>query len=256
LGLITAIRFLTIIPVPWGRPESPQAVGRSQAYFPLVGLGLGLALVGIDQGLGRVLADAPRAWLLVLALAVLSGGMHLDGLADSADGLLGAHGRTRERRLAIMHDGRVGAYGVVALIAVLSLKWSAVVSLPGDVRAEALLLTPCLGRATVVVGTTAFPYARRAGLGLPLHQAARGSTLAVAGAIALGAAGALLGWGGLVIAIVVTATALAIGAWATRRLGGLTGDVYGALVEITEVMTLLLVAAGGGRGWLHALLLG
>jgi adenosylcobinamide-GDP ribazoletransferase len=256
LDLIAAIRFLTIIPIPWGRPQSPQAVGRSQAYFPLVGLGLGLALVGLDQGLGRVLADAPRAWLLVLALAALSGGMHLDGLADSADGLLGAQGRTPERRLAIMRDGRVGAYGVVALIAVLSLKWSAVLSLPVGVRAEALLLAPCLGRATVVVSTTAFPYARRAGLGLALHQAARGSTLAVAGAIALGAAGALLGWGGLVIAIVVTATALAVGAWATRRLGGLTGDVYGALVEITEVMTLLLVAAGGHRGWLHALLLG
>jgi adenosylcobinamide-GDP ribazoletransferase len=256
LRLITAIRFLTIIPMPWGRPESPEAVGRSQAYFPLVGLGLGLALVGLDQGLGRVLADGPRAWLVVLALAAVSGGMHLDGLADSADGLLGAQGRTPERRLAIMRDGRVGAYGVVALIAVLSLKWSAVVSLPDDVRAEALLLAPCLGRATVVVGTTAFPYARRAGLGLALHQATRGSTLAVAGAIALGAAGALLGWGGLVTAIIVTATALAVGAWATRRLTGLTGDVYGALVEITEAMTLLLVAAGGGRGWLQALLLG
>jgi adenosylcobinamide-GDP ribazoletransferase len=131
-----------------------------------------------------------------------------------------------------------------------------VFSLPGGVRAEALLLAPCLGRATVVVGTTAFPYARRAGLGLALHQAARWSTLAVAGAIALGAAGALLGWGGLVIATIVTATALAVGAWAARRLAGLTGDVYGALVEITEVMTLLLVAAGGGRGWLQALLLG
>ena len=257
MDLIAAIRFLTVIPIPWGRPQSPQAVGRSQAYFPLVGLGLGLALVGLDQGLGRVLADAPRAWLLVLALAALSGGMHLDGLADSADGLLGAQGQTPERRLAIMRDGRVGAYGVLALIAVLSLKWSAVLSLPVGVRAEALLLAPCLGRATVVVGTTAFPYARRAGLGLAVNQAARGSTLVVAGAIALGAAGALLGWGGLVIAtIVVTATALAVGAWATRRLGGLTGDVYGALVEVTEVMTLLLVAAGGGRGWLHALLLG
>jgi len=254
--LITAIRFLTIIPIPWRRPESPEAVGRSQAYFPLVGLGLGLALVGLDQGLGRVLADGPRAWLLVLALVVLSGGMHLDGLADSADGLLGAHGRTPERRLAIMRDARVGTYGVLALIAVLFLKWSAVISLPDEVRAEALLLTPCLGRAAVVVGTTAFPYARPAGLGLAMHQAARGSTMAVAGAIALGAAGALLGWGGLAMAIIVTATALAIAAWATRRLTGLTGDVYGALVEITEAMTLLLVAAGGGREWLQALLLG
>jgi adenosylcobinamide-GDP ribazoletransferase len=255
LELITAIRFLTIIPIPWRRRESPEAVGRSQAYFPLVGLGLGLALVGLDQGLGRVLPDGPRAWLLVLALAVFSGGMHLDGLADSADGLLGARGRSAERRLVIMRDARVGAYGVVALIAVLSLKWSAVLSLPRDVRAEALLLTPCLGRAAVVVGTTAFPYARPSGLGLALHQAAGGSSLAVAGAIALGAAGALLGWGGLVIAAVVIATALAVGAWATRRLGGLTGDVYGALVEIAEVMTLLLVAAGAHRGWLHALLL-
>jgi len=256
LDLITAVRFLTIIPIPWGRPESPEAVGRSQAYFPLVGLGLGLALVGLDQGLGRVLANEPRAWLLVIALATLSGGMHLDGLADSADGLLGARGPGPEERLAIMRDGRVGAYGVLALIAVLSLKWSAVLSLPSDVRAEGLLLAPCLGRATVVAGACLFPYARTAGLGLVVHQTAGRVSLAVAGVVALGAAGALLGWGGLVTAIMVSGAALAVAAWAAHRLAGLTGDVHGALVELTEAMTLLLVAAGGQRGWLQALLLG
>lgn len=255
MNLLTAVRFLTIIPIPFRGPESPEALGRSQAFFPLVGLGLGLALVGLDQGLGRVLADAPRAWLIVLALAALSGGMHLDGLADSADGLLGAHGRTRERRLAIMRDGRVGAYGALALIAVLSLKWSAVVSLSGDVRAEALLLTPCLGRATVVASASVFPYARRDGLGLAMHQAVRGAPQVLAGAVTLGVAGGLLGWGGLATAAMAIGAALIVGAWAAHRLAGLTGDVHGALVELTEVMTLLMVAAGAQHGWLQALLL-
>jgi adenosylcobinamide-GDP ribazoletransferase len=256
LDLAAAVRFLTVIPIPFGRPESQEAVGRSQAYFPLVGLGLGLALVGVDQGLERVLADALRAWLVVLALAALSGGMHLDGLADSADGLLGAQGRTSEERLAIMRDARVGAYGALALIAVLFLKWSALVSLSHDLRAEALLLAPCLGRAAIVANARVFPYARPAGLGLAVHRGTGRARLAVAGAVALGASGALLGWGGLVVAVTVVVTALVVGAWASRRLGGVTGDVHGALVEVSEAVTLLLVAGGAQRGWLQALLLG
>jgi adenosylcobinamide-GDP ribazoletransferase len=256
LHLLTAVRFLTIVPVPFGRAQSRDVVGQSQAYFPLVGLGLGLALVAVDQGLGRVLPDAPRAWLVVLTLTALSGGMHLDGLADSADGLLGASGRSPKERLAIMRDARVGAYGVIALIAVLFLKWSALLSLSHGLRAEALLLAPCLGRATIVVDAWAFPYARPAGLGLAVHQAAGRRPLAVAGAVALAVAGALLGLGGLVVAVTVIATALAAGAWAARRLGGVTGDVHGALVEVSEGVTLLLVAGGAERGWLQALLLG
>jgi len=256
LHLLAAVRFLTVVPVPFGRAASRESVGRSLAWFPLVGLGLGLALVGIDQGLERVLPDAPRAWLVVLALAALSGGMHLDGLADSADGLLGAGGRSPEERLAIMRDARVGAYGALALIDVLFLKWSALVSLPHDLRAEALLLAPCLGRATIAFGAWAFPYARPAGLGLAVHQASGRTALVVAGAVALAAAGALLGCGGLVIAVAVMATALAIGAWAARRLGGVTGDVHGALVEVSEAVTLVLIAAGAQRGWLEPLLLG
>jgi adenosylcobinamide-GDP ribazoletransferase len=253
---LTAVRFLTIIPIPSRRPESAEALGHSQAYFPLVGLGLGLALVGIDQGLERVLPDAPRAWLVVLALATLSGGMHLDGLADSADGLLGARGRSPEERLTIMRDARTGAYGALALIAVLSLKWSALLSLSHGLRVEALLLAPCLGRATIVANARVFPYARPEGLGLAVHQASGWAPLFVAGAVTLAAAGALLGWGGLVVAAIVATTALVIGAWASRRLGGVTGDVHGALVEVIEAATLLLVAAGSQRGWLQALLLG
>lgn len=255
MHLLTAVRFLTIVPIPWRRPESAEALGRSLAYFPLVGLGLGLALVGIDQGLERVLPGAPRAWLVVLALAALSGGMHLDGLADSADGLLGAQGRTPEARLAIMRDSRVGAYGALALIAVLSLKWSALLALPHDLRVEALLLAPCLGREAIVAAARVFPYARAAGLGLAVHQATGWAPLAVADLVALAAAGALLGWGGLVVVAVVAGAALIAAGWASRRLGGMTGDVHGALVEVSEAVTLLLVAGGAQHGWLQALLL-
>ena len=182
--------------------------------------------------------------------------MHLDGLADSADGLLGAQGRTPKARLAIMRDSRVGAYGALALIAVLFLKWSALFSLPHDLRVEALLLAPCLGRAAIVANARIFPYARTAGLGLAVHQASGWVPPVVACAVALAAAGALLGWGGLVVVAVVAGTALVAAGWASRRLGGVTGDVHGALVEVSEAVTLLLLAGGAERGWLQALLLG
>ncbi len=192
--------------------------------------------------------------LLVVALAALTGGLHLDGLADAADGMLG--GRDRSERLAIMRDVHAGSFAVIAIVSVMALKWAGLAAMPRDVRFEAILLVPCLARFAMVAGAAAFPYAREEGVGVAFHDAARPIAIIAAGATALAASMVLLGAGGLIAVAFALCCALAVGAYARRSIGGMTGDVYGATAEITEAGLLLLVAAFADRGWLHPLLMG
>lgn len=252
MGLLAAVRFLTIVSVPRRGRSDPA---RSQGYFPIVGLGLGLALVGLDRAFSRVLPGEAVNWLLVASLLVLTGGMHLDGLADTCDGVFGGHGRSREQRLEIMGDARAGAFAVMGIVLILALKWAAVSSLARESRVEGILLAPCLGRWAMVSAIAVFPYARRDGMGLAFHQAAGRWPLVAAAGTAMGAAGLLLGWAGLLIWLGAGLSGMLLGAYCWRVLGGLTGDVYGAITETVEVMALLLLAAGGQRGWLEPLLL-
>lgn len=254
MAVLTAFEFLTALR--FRRPPilEPQRLARSQPFFPLVGLALGLILVGLDRAFLKVLAEPAVDWVLVVGLVLLTGGLHLEGLADACDGLFGGH--TREQRLEIMRDPRIGAYGAIALLSVLALKWAGLASLPPAVRVEGLLLAPCLSRWALLPAMAAFPYAREEGLGRAFHPSAGWAALTLGGVTALTAAAALLGWAGPVLAVATAATALLLGLYATVRLGGLTGDVYGALVEAGEVATLLLIAAGARRGWIEPLLLG
>ncbi|MCH8930772.1 MAG: adenosylcobinamide-GDP ribazoletransferase, partial [Proteobacteria bacterium] len=137
------------------------------------------------------------AVVLIVALVLITGGLHLEGLADACDGLFGGH--TRDERLAIMRDPRVGVYGVLGLVAVLGLKWAGLQSLPSTVRVEALLLAPTLSRWSMVVAIAAFPYARTEGLGRDFHAKAWPWGVALSGATVLAVAGVLLGFGGLVV---------------------------------------------------------
>lgn len=244
---LLAVEFLTVVRVrPW-RHLDPAALPQAQMFYPLVGLGLGLALAGLDRALGALLPPAPRAALIVTALAVLTRGLHLDGLADSFDGLLGGHDRAR--RLEIMRDPRVGTFGIAAVALVLLLKWSAVLALAAPGRAAALILAPTLARCAMVLVAAAVPYARPHGLGAGYHEAARGAPLLVSVLAGLGAA-LLLGPTGLVLAAGAALTALAMAWWAWVALGGATGDVYGATCELVEAAVLLGAAAAQAHGWL------
>jgi adenosylcobinamide-GDP ribazoletransferase len=249
MTFLAALAFLTRIPVPAGVERSMARVSAGQAWFPAVGLIIGLILLGVDEAAGRALPRTSVDALLVVALVVITGGLHLDGLSDAADGLLG--GDTPKRRLAIMRDVRTGTFGVVAIVSVLLLKWAGFQSLPGGVRAEAIVLTPCLARAAIPLSAAVFPAARPEGLAAALAARSRAS-VALAGAAATIASVALLGAGGAYLLVCSGACALAIGWSATRLAGGVTGDVHGATIETTEATALLFIGALAHRGWVDA----
>lgn len=253
-SFFTALEFLTRLTLRRTPRGDVDAIARAQAWFPFVGLIIGGLLVGIDRLATRALPDASVDVLLVVALAAITGGLHLDGLADAADGLFG--GYTRERRLEIMHDVHAGSFAVIAIVCVLALKWAGLAALPPGVRIEALLAVPCAARFAVLLDIVLIPHARDDGMGAQQHERAGMLALAAGGATAAAVAVALLGAGGLAVLAVAAVTALAVAGVAMRMVGGMTGDLYGATVEMTEVVLLLFIAAMANRGWMDAWLLG
>ena len=252
--LLVAAQFLTRIPIPGARPDGTAAISGAQAWFPAAGLAIGALLVAVDRIAMRALPPLTVDVLVVVALVVITGALHLDGLADAADGLFG--GRNAEERLRIMHDVHAGTFAIVAIISVLAMKWAGVIALPPAVRVEALLLFPCLARLAMLVAIAVFPYARDDGMGAGFHERAWPGQTLVGAAVALVACIVLLGAGGALAFAFAVGCGLAVGALATRMAGGMTGDVYGATVEASEALVLLFIAALAGRGWIDALLLG
>ena len=186
----------------------------------------------------------PRVVMLVLAAILLaawvaiSGGLHLDGFIDCCDGLLVA--KPPEQRLEIMKDSRVGAFGVVGAICLLLVKFSALVALPPEERLGWLLVVPALSRWVMVWAAWRYPTARPDGFAVWFRQGLGPPHLAAAGITALAAA-LLIGWlAGLVSFAVVWLFAMLFALWVRRRIPGLTGDAYGALNELAEVLGLLV----------------
>ncbi|MBL7252663.1 adenosylcobinamide-GDP ribazoletransferase [Alloalcanivorax marinus] len=231
-----ALSLLTRLPVRVATPVDERDQGRSVAWYPAVGLLIGLLL----WGLASLLVSAPAWPVAVLVLAVwvgLTGALHLDGLADSADAWLGGYG-DRARTLAIMKDPYCGPAGVVAVVLVLLAKAAALAVLI-PVAPLALLVAPVLGRAACAGLFLALPYVREQGLGsgAARHPARRAVSLAMVAAALLAV---LLGqWLVVLVAGAVFAAAVAL---MRRRLGGFTGDTAGALVETVEAVVLLVAA--------------
>ena len=179
----------------------------------------------------------------MVALVALTGGLHLDGLMDSCDGLFG--GYTRERRLEIMRDAHLGSFGVLGGGAVLLLKFGLLLSLPDATRGAALLLAPAFGRWTLVLAAVLFPPARPDGLGAAFRAALsprRVVTAALSVLVLASFAGAI----GLLALVICSIGVWRLGRWIAAALGGLTGDSYGALAELTEALALLVFALGVG----------
>jgi len=241
-AVLAAVAFLTRLPV--GRVElGPEDVARGAVLFPAVGAGIGalvaLVAVGTDARLTPLLAAA----LAVSLEALLTGALHLDGLADTADGL-GA--RTRERALAVMREPAVGAFGATALGLDLLVKTAAVAAiLSGPDPVLALAAAFALGRAAPLALASAFPYARPdRGTGHVLTGRGARGRLATGIVLGVAIAVAALGVRGLWL-VAGAAVAVAVVALVARRLGGVTGDVLGAAAELST--TLALVAAAGTR---------
>jgi cobalamin 5'-phosphate synthase/cobalamin synthase len=238
---VGAVSFLTRFPVGRWVAVQPGDVARGAVLFPLVGAGIGAAAGGLVAGLDGRLTAILAACLAVALEALLTGALHLDGLADTADGL-GAS--TRERALEVMREPAVGTFGAAALALDLLVKAAAIAAIAsGRDAVLALVVAYALGRAAPLALAWALPYARASG--------GTGLTLAGASAVWLGAglaagAGAavgLLGLRGLWL-VVGAATAVALtGAVARRRFGGVTGDVFGAAVETATAFALVVAAA-------------
>ena len=193
---------------------------------------LGIILVGLERGCREVFPDFLSAAVLVVALPVVTLGLHLDGLMDTCDGLFG--GFTEERRLEIMRDSQVGAFGVAGAVSLLLLQYGALVSLLGLTEPGqkwALLLFPMLSRWSMVVALGAFPYVRAQGLGPPFHQGAIGWPTAAAAASAIVASVLLGGIAGAGMLAGATAIAWLLGWAMASKLGGLTGDTYALLTR-------------------------
>jgi len=235
-GLAIAFGFLSRLPVAPGRVDDAE-LARALAWFPAVGAAFGAIGLGLAHALDAHLSATLVAILIVAASALISGGLHLDGLADVFDGLGGGRG-DRARTLAIMRDPRVGAHGVTALVLVIAAKVAAVAALVAAGQGWAIAGAPIAARWAVVPLVVYVPYARPQGTGRAMTD--HGATRDVVGATILCAlALATLGARTIIPAIAAFGVALAIAAWLYRRLGGLTGDVYGAAIELAEVAFLI-----------------
>lgn len=238
---IIALQFLTIIPLPFTVRCEKEDLGRSTSLFPLAGLTIGAILAGlnwlISPWLARPLCDA----LLITALAVVTGGLHLDGLADVCDGLAARGGR--ERFLAVMKDSQVGAIGAVGLVLGLLLKWQALVAVPVELKWQALLIFPVLARFGQVATLTGARHARQDGLGAAFVLGAGWWSLLAAFLTAAFAAVALLGIRGVVAFVAVCLCTAAGRLFFQRRLGGLTGDTVGCISELNEITALIIISS-------------
>jgi adenosylcobinamide-GDP ribazoletransferase len=210
-------------------------------WFPIVGLLLGGLLALLDFGLRWLQLPAVlSSTLIVVAWLALTGALHADGLMDTCDAVF-AHA-TPERRLEIMRDPRVGAFGVVGLVSVVALKIAALEALPPALRTSTLILMPTLGRWSIVLLATLYPYGREVGLGSALKGSATRSGLVLASLAPIAAS--LAFWPmGLALGVFALAWAWLFGVWLMRLLPGLTGDCYGAGCEVTETMVLVAAAA-------------
>ncbi len=236
-----ALGFLTILPVMDSAPSAGETVAASFAWFPLIGFAIGLALCIEDWFLGIRLGLTIRSVIDVLSLTLLTGAIHLDALADTADALGARSDPTRA--LEIMHDSRIGSYGALALIFDLTFKFIALATLAGWRRYAALFLVPGLARWAMVSVTQGIDYVRPSGAGTAFVNSESGSTMLKAGvtvAIALV----------LVLsprAIVATLLALVVPAlmrlFYARWIGGVTGDMIGACGEIVEVIAFVVMAS-------------
>jgi adenosylcobinamide-GDP ribazoletransferase len=234
--------FLTVLPVARELSMEPPRLGRSMAFFPAVGLVLGLALVVLNWVLTPLIPRAVLDCLLILILIALTGALHLDGIADLIDGLAG--GKDKASVLRIMKDSRVGAMGVVGLVMVLLLKYLSLYNTPLDMKSGALIFAPAAGRWVQVVLASFCRYVRsEGGTGSAFVEHVGEREALIATGTLLLAAIVLFGMKGFFLLFLLGLAVMALIRYFEIRLGGVTGDVLGAATELIEVFTLLLVLA-------------
>lgn len=239
---LLALQLLTIIPVKIKGSAGERELGRSTAFFPLVGAVQGIILVGANLLFSKFLPHDIASALTLIVLILTNGGFHLDGFADTIDGLAG--GSTKEERLNIMKDSRIGAIGVVAIVLLLLLKFLCINALASHLAppsSYALFLLPIIGRWSMVPMAYWGDYARPdGGLGKAFAEYTGLKELLLATGLMLIFSVMLLSWHGLVYAGVLFIAAYFMTLFFKKKLGGVTGDVLGFQSEVSEVIFLIL----------------
>jgi adenosylcobinamide-GDP ribazoletransferase len=238
--LLGAMSFLTRVPTGTG-PKRPAELARFVPWFPLVGALVGAAVGGLYAGMSVLLPPLVAAAVAVTAGVAITGAFHEDGLGDTADAFLG--GRDREDTVRILKDPRLGTFGVLAVSASLLLRVAAVAALPPAAALAALPAAHALSRAAAVGVMAAVPPAAEQGLGAAYVRALGGRQALLGIAIGVVIAAALLRVWALPAAALAAVAAAALGRLAHRRIGGVSGDVLGAVQQAGETLTLLVAVA-------------
>lgn len=240
LPFLLALQFLTVLPVRIKGTPDGEATGRSLLYYPLVGLLIGGLLTALAWAGSELPGNLPAATLLAFWVA-LTGMLHLDGLADSADAWIGGFG-SRRKTLEIMKDPHCGPAAVVTLVLVLLLKFVTLDHLMMSNNGSALVTAPILGRTALVLLFLMTPYVRRNGIGSQIadHLPRRAAMLVIF--FTLAAIFLSIGFNAVWLFLSTGTLFFALRALMLRRIGGTTGDTAGALVEMIETVTLLTAA--------------
>lgn len=236
--LVSAAMLLTRLPVR-GRPTDPAA--RAAWAWPVVGGLIGAIAAGVGTALGAMGAEPPVvAAVVLLSLILLTGALHEDGLADAADGLWG--GGTRDRRLEIMRDSRIGTYGVIALVLSLLLRWALIaIALQQGQMVEVVLAAAIVSRAPMAIAMRWLPAARDDGVSRGAGRPPAGA--AQAGLLLAGLVLLFFGGHGLVAAVLVAGVLLGVGHLARSRIGGQTGDMLGTIQQLSEIAVLVALTS-------------
>jgi adenosylcobinamide-GDP ribazoletransferase len=236
---LQALSFLTILPVGHPSLSEEKELAGSMVFFPLVGLIIGLILTLGYYLFSFLFSRSLVLWLLIGLLAFLTRGLHLDGLADTVDGL--ASGGTKEKILEVMRDSRIGAFGVISLILLFGAKFFCLDQIPDSSLPCSFIVMSVLGRNAMVLVCYRSFYARREGLAKPFVEHLRIHEVAVSFLSALGIALLLMRLQGIVAFVGVALFSLGCRFFFKRRLGGITGDVLGATNEFSEVLCLVIL---------------
>ncbi len=237
-SLIIAIQFLTRIPVPIIGDISEREVGRSLLYYPLVGLLIGLLLYALNGMLANA-GESLQAALVLAAWVLITGALHLDGLADSVDAWLGGYG-DRARTLEIMKDPRSGPAAIVLIVLLLLIKFAALEAIIVDDNGWLLILAPLLARTALPVLFQTTPYVRAGGLGSAMSEYVSSLEGILLPLLISFAVIILMGWSGLWIIIAVMISFMLLRGMMIKRLEGTTGDTAGALLEVIEAVVLVV----------------
>jgi adenosylcobinamide-GDP ribazoletransferase len=243
LSFLAALQLLTSIPVSIKRQLTPAQLGKATTWFPVVGLLIGLVLALVHLALSLFLPASVVNALVIVTLVLLTGAMHLDGFADTCDGMAGH--KPVEERWKIMHDSRTGAFGVVGIVLLLLVKYISLSNIPAQYMTAALVFMPVVSRWAMVYAIFTFRYARPEGFGKAYKEATRWPQFTIATIFTLVVVLCImfiwLGIFGIItfLGIVICTTLIAL--HFRRKFAGQTGDTYGAINETSEVAALILI---------------